>query len=287
MKSHKYLGFVSLVAASLLFAAQASATTCNVNSITGTQTMGSPVCINTSSSDGASNSLQNALNGITTSGPNINVYTGQSSPSAYWSIGASGGSYNAVMLEIAGNAGSNTFGIFDPSNPSNYLQLFSGVATTGDSTLLTVVNNGDGTYTFTASYYSGGVPTGSYSQITMSGDVFGYYLGAASNTPTFYSDPSMNAPGGTTYPNGMPHMATYEGNNTTYLNDAKFLSSEYLLAWDDSAWGSSDQDYNDFVVLVESVHPVPEPAELGIFGLGLLLIVGFEATRRRRQKSNI
>ena len=287
MNKFKYLGLLGLAAASL-FAGQAYATTCNVNSITGTPTMGSPVCINTSSQDGASKSLQNEINGITTGVTQINVYNGQySGATSYWSMGASGGGMNTIMLEIAGNANTNTFGIFDPTNTGNYLQLFDGAASQGARTTLTVtfVTTGPhtGMYAYTANYLNSiGAATGS-STIYMSGDLFGYYLGAASNTPTFFSDSSMNPAGGNVYPNGMPHMATYQGTGATSLNHASFSAGEWLLAWDDSAWGRSDQDYNDFVVMVESVHPVPEPAELGMFGLGLLLIGGFVAIRRRRQ----
>lgn len=50
--------------------------------------------------------------------------------------------------------------------------------------------------------------------------------------------------------------------------------SEYLLAWEDLAWTNSAFDYNDFVVLVESVHPVPEPPALETFDLGALLLGG-------------
>jgi hypothetical protein len=265
MKSYTYLGLIGLAAASL-FATPASATTCP------TGYMGSPTCINTTGGDGPNSSLQDELNGITTSGPNINVYTDQASPSSYWNIGASGGSVNKIMLELAGHANSNTFGIFDPTDTSNYLQLFAGSASTGWSTLLTQVGN-----TFIATYFDGGGVYQGQDSITLSGNTFGYYLGASSNSPTYYSDPSMNAPDGT-YPGGTRRMAAYDGNGTTYLNGAQFLPSEYLLAWEDG----SDFDYQDFVVLVESVHPVPEPAVLGMFGLGLLLVGGFVASRRRR-----
>jgi hypothetical protein len=55
------------------------------------------------------------------------------------------------------------------------------------------------------------------------------------------------------------------------------------LAWEDQRFPDSDLDYNDFVVLVESVHPVPEPAVLGMFGLGALMIGVAAGMRRRRE----
>ena len=69
-----------------------------------------------------------------------------------------------------------------------------------------------------------------------------------------------------------------DGSNTVGMTNGKFTNGEYLQAWEDG----DDFDYNDFVVIVESVHPVPEPAVLGMFGIGALLI-GFAASRRRRE----
>ena len=271
MNTVKYLGFVGLAAAGL-FAAQAFAITCP----TGTQ--GAPTCVATTGGDGPNSSLQDQLNAMTTSGPDINVYNGQYVPSSYWTIGATGGSENKILLELAGNAPTNTFGIFDPSNTGNYLQLFSGPASAGWSTLLSQTGN-----TFTATYFNASNVFQGQASITINGNLFGYYLGAASNSPTFFSDASKNEVGGTTYPGGMPHMLAYAGDGQTYLNGKPFLSGEYLLAWEDKPWGQSDLDYNDFVVLVESVQAVPEPAALGMFGFGVLLLgaaVGF--SRRRR-----
>ena len=269
MNTIKSLALVG-VAATALFAAQAFGTVCPPG------TQGSPTCIATTGGDGPGTSLQQQLNDMTTSGPDINVYTGQYTPSSYWSIGASDSSVNKILLELAGNASTNTFGIYDPSNPANYLQLFSGPATAGYSTLLTQVGN-----TFIATYFNGSGHFEGQSEITINGNVFGYYLGAASATPTFFSDPTLNEAGGGTYPNGMHHMVAYAGNGQTYLNGKSFLSGEYLLAWEDLPWGSSDLDYNDFVVLVESVHAVPEPGVLGMFGLGALLMGLFAGLRRR------
>jgi hypothetical protein len=87
-------------------------------------------------------------------------------------------------------------------------------------------------------------------------------------------------------------MVAFQGNGLTKLDNVKtgqyatFGTSDYILAWEDLPFNGSDLDYNDFVVMVESVHPVPEPATLGMFGLGVLLI-GAAAGLNRRRRFNV
>ena len=296
MNTIKYLGVVGLAAAGL-FAAQAFATPCPTAPVTGDATQGSPVCIADHGMDGPGTGLVNILgtynaasnpNGIVLSGPTYNPYTQQVSPSAYWQIGATGASENRIVLELAGNANTNTFGIYDPTNPNNFLQLFSGPASAGWTT--TLINLGGGNYTAIYVNASGVLQGQAMAHFGVT-NLFGYYLGANSDSPTFYSDARLNQDPGSTYANGTPHMVAYEGNGQTTLKtgktSGKFLSNEWLLAWEDTAFANSDLDYNDFVVLVESVHPVPEPAVLGIFGLGALLVGLFAGLGRRRRNDTI
>jgi hypothetical protein len=68
----------------------------------------------------------------------------------------------------------------------------------------------------------------------------------------------------------MPFAAGVWGNN------------EFILAFEDLSNPGSDQDYNDFVVMVESVspHSVPEPSAMLLFGTGIAGLVGI----RRKKK---
>ncbi|CAB1276046.1 DUF4114 domain-containing protein [Candidatus Nitrosacidococcus tergens] len=242
---------------------------------------GNVTCINTVSSDGQN--LQDKLNSITTSSTGIDVYTDQINPSALWSIGSTGSSENALMFEIAGNAGLNTFGIYDPTNKDNKLQLFSGSASDAYST--TLKNIGGGSYKATQFDSSGDV-LGQQSANFGTNNLFGYYLEGPGGT--FYSDPSLN-------PNGNAQMVAYEGGHGVSLNlgagSSKFLANEYILAWEDMAYGTGDNDFNDFAVMVESVDPsgpsVPEPHVLGLFGLGLLLMSITPKLNPRRKLSTI
>ncbi|KRA33125.1 hypothetical protein ASD68_08745 [Rhodanobacter sp. Root627] len=266
MNSIKSLALVGM-ATTALFATQAFATPC----APGTQ--GSPVCVATVGANGAESSLQDVFDGITSSPGDINVYTGQASPSSFWSISGSGASENAVVMEIAGNANSNSFGIFDPTDTGNYLELFGGPASTGWTSQLW----NDGAGKFTAGQYDAGHNQVSLLDATFgAGNSFGYYLKAADGT-FFFSDPTLNG--------GNAQMVAYAGDSSTSLtfdgHTGMFDAGEFLLAWEDMALQNSDKDYNDFVVVVESVNPVPEPGVLGMFGLGALLIGGFVGLRRR------
>lgn len=85
----------------------------------------------------------------------------------------------------------------------------------------------------------------------------------------------------------MQHVVAYQGNDSTLQSGATpvlFDPSMYLLAWEDLPFGISDLDYNDFVVLVADPRQnVPEPAVLGVFGLGTLMIGLAVGLRRRRE----
>jgi len=290
MNNFKVFGLISAVAM-LAAAGQAFATPCPTTisdpSLV-TNTSGSPVCIAQYGLDGSLTGLQSILglnsvtnpNGIITSGPGVNVYTSQTIPSSFWAMGGTGLSANKIVLEFAGNANVNSFGIFDPNNPANNLLLFSGPASSGASTIL--INNGGGSYT--ALYVGGnGQSAGSNTATFSLTNVFGYYL----NTPFgfFYSDPALNEVGGTTYPNGTPHMVAYDGNGTNTIKIGNTTgvwgANEYIMAWEDTPFKSSDLDYQDFIVIVESVHPIPEPGVLGMFGLGLIGVM-FAVRMRRR-----
>lgn len=282
MKTYKSFALVGLAAVSL-FTGQVFATPVCPNTPGGTPTQGTHVCVATSGGDGPGSSLQEQVNDRTVSGPGINVYKDQVSSSAYWSIGATGSSENVITLEMAGNASSNTFGIFDPTNPSNALMLFNGPATTGWSTTLRSLGGGNYIVTY---FDEHGVYQNQATAHFAVTNLFGYYLGTLENG-TFFSDSSLNETDGSTYPNGMSHMVAFHGDNATTLKTGNtkglFLSNEWMLAWEDLRWGAADLDYNDFVVFVESVHPVPEPAVLGIFGFGALMI-GFAVGLRRRRE---
>lgn len=209
--------------------------------------------------DGGS-SLQSILDGITVapipgdSGVNVLTDAITDDQDSYWSITASGGSVSTMIIEIAGYANSNCFGVYDAGNAANKVQLFDGPDSTGAQVTLSITSLG--------SVYLNHLDTG----IDFSGDAFGFYLTIPTGY-TWYSDTSLNI-------DKADHMVAYQGKNADIVqilpwSPGLWTDNEYILAFEDLA-GGGDRDYNDMVVMIESVTPSPEPATLLFLGFGIL-----------------
>lgn len=210
------------------------------------------------------NSLQDALDGLATDGTiGIDVDTDQVALDEYWLKSANSEAAATVILELSGNAGSNVFGVFDATDPSKSVQLFSGGASAGSDAELTILLDG--------SVLVNDVDTG----VDFSGNLFGFYLSTPSGV--FYSDTSMNG--------GDDHMVAYQGNGEEIqianFIAGPFLSNEYIFGWEDESLGGLGGDYDDFIVLIESIAPtsVSEPGGIALLALGLS---GLGFARRRR-----
>jgi hypothetical protein len=176
------------------------------------------------------------------SGDNLNVNGPEQKTSAGWKISSSGGSFEQIIIEIAGNSGINTFGIYNLSDTTKSLEIFSGSDGATSAQTLRYMGNGD------FSLDNGATTT------NIGSSIFGWYLGVAGGT--FYSDASRNG--------GYDQMVAFRGDDdriTNFYNHsdpndwATWASNEWVLAWEDIAYNPSDKDFNDFVVMVESVNP--------------------------------
>ena len=79
-------------------------------------------------------------------------------------------------------------------------------------------------------------------------------------------------------------MVAFQGKGTDTikigaLNTRLWDVDAYALAWEDLV-GGGDGDYQDFVVMVDSVLTAPVPAAVWLFGSGLLGLIGI--SRRKK-----
>lgn len=210
--------------------------------------------------------LQGVLNTHTT-GPvsgvsSVNVTTDDlaGGMDAYWSVEASGGSVTTLVFNLsAAFAPTNTFGLFDAANPNNKVQVFAGNDAVGQQHTLGIWADG--------SVILDGHDTGNH---FAAGNLFGYYLDATTGNgradAVFYSATALNA-------DRVDHMYAYAGKGDTFQvlpwSPGVWDADEYVLAFED-LWNGGDRNYQDLVVMVESVTPLPVPAAvlLGLLGLG-------------------
>ena len=216
-------------------------------------------------------SLQQVLDSITTL-PNPGVSSVVTTTDAlldigptgdsYWDISGSGQSAATMIIELSAYSGQTTFGVYDVADKTNFVEIFAGSDTpglTGGGTATLAIstsgdvwlNSSDTTVDFT------GVPQGYY---------FGFY--AATPVGTWYSDTNLNS-------DGSDHMVAYQGTGTDTIQIADLAAglwteNEFILGFEDQV-GLGDGDYQDLVILVESVVPVPVPAAvlLGMLGLSV------------------
>lgn len=191
------------------------------------------------------------------------VYSNQSSAAIFSSTGSSN-TAASFIIELAGNAANNEIGIYDYTSGVE-ATIFGGSQTAGDRANLNFWANG----TLNVSIFSNGslVSSETYSNFH---DAWGLYMNTG--TYTFYSEDSKN-------PDSAPQILAYQGDGIQTVTvpggiPGTFGPNHWIFAFEDLPYNSSDKDFQDAVIMVESAEPVPEPATILLFGTGLIGLAG-------------
>ena len=172
---------------------------------------------------GGEDNLQEILDAITIDGDSSVDVTSDylnDTMDSQWQLTASGGSVATIVIEIAGMANSNSFGVY---NGGSMVELFAGGDGAVDQITFSLLENlGTGEY---------------YTEVNQvqTGDVwdsqyFGYYL-KNGNGQIFYSDTSLNE-------DNFDHMLAYQGtgddvqisNGIIARPAGPWTDNEYILA---------------------------------------------------------
>jgi len=177
--------------------------------------------------------LQGYLNGV---GESINVLTDQVDAQV-WDASVSGNATFTLMIELTTpNAANNAIGVYNTTMPvSPLFNLFPGTATAG---WFATAHFAGGTLRVTL-YDNNAVIQGQIMYPGVNANAFGFYLVGPSGT--FYSEDYRNS--------GNPHALTYLGTGPNGGN--------WWECFEDSRDATVDADFDDVVLMLESVVPVP------------------------------
>lgn len=170
-----------------------------------------------------------------------------------------------IVVELAGNAATNRFGVYDVNDPTRTLTVFEGSDGVGAGAEIRLRQLTNGSWRVSVREV-GTVP---WTHLAITTSAFGFYLSNRAQG-TFYSDTTRNA-------DGVDHMYAYQGNGAAWMSGVfegeVFTPNDYILAWEDLL-GGGDRDYQDFMVVVQDITPVPLPTAAWLLVSGLIGLAG-------------
>jgi hypothetical protein len=180
-----------------------------------------------------------------------------------------------ILLESAAYAGKNQLGIYNYNglgvapSASQMLVLFKGSAAAPSSATVEFDLAGG-----LAWYDRNSNSVRDAGETASIGTTFGFFLISPDNykgicNPTFFTDEKLNPDTKKT-----EHGLIYD---TRHITGAISGDPDVVVAFEDLLAGHADWDYDDMVVGVSDVAPVPEPMTIALLGLGSLVFI-----RKRR-----
>ncbi len=181
-------------------------------------------------------SLQSYLNG---QGESINVTTDQLDLEV-WTSSVSGNATFTLMIELAANAPFNNLGVYNQGTPLMLFQVFPGAAAAGWFAVASFQSSGN---LVVSLFDNNSVFQGSTTYSGVNGQKFGFYLQGPGGL--FHSEDGLN-------PGGNAQALTYAGTGRNF--------GDWWLCWEDLPYAAASADFNDAVLLLQSIAPVPAKA---------------------------